>query len=232
MKKKTKNKKKILSYNINYNKEFDIENAIKIIKKINYIKFISTINLIIKLKQKEILNFRKNLFLPYGKNKKNKILIFNKNNKIIKKIKKLNFYKEKKVIIGDLNFIENLKNKKKNIFNIIISDKYYSKYLLKINNLLALKNLIPNKEDKTLLENPINFIKKNYNKFKLILKPDKNSILHLIIGKINFKKKYLIKNYEFILNFIKKFKFNNKNLIIEKIYINSTMGPSLKLFLK
>ncbi|WGH25598.1 MAG: hypothetical protein NHG13_00245 [Candidatus Shikimatogenerans bostrichidophilus] len=226
---KSKNKKKILDYNIDFKKYYNIEKIIKIIKKINYTKFISSINLTIVLKKKKnkVINIKKVLLLPYGSKLKKKILVFNKNKIIKDKINKLKF--KKYIILGDINILNKIEQKKKINYYIILSDKHNLDKIIKLAKILGPKGLIPNNEEETITENPIKLIEDIYNGKRKIMKTDKYGIIHLMIGKIKLKEEKIIKNIKYVLGEIKKIKINNSNILIDKIYINTTMGPSLKL---
>ncbi|WGH24811.1 MAG: hypothetical protein NHF88_00020 [Candidatus Shikimatogenerans bostrichidophilus] len=229
MKKLTKNLKRI-SIHFNKNNKYKINEAIHILKKYNFTKFNSSINIYIKLKKYKdnILTFKKNLFIPYSNGKNNKILVLIEKEYRNIVIKKLNIK-----FIGGVKYINNIDNNDIIKFDYIISSEYYMKYLLNIAHILGKKKILPNYDNNTIVDknNYLDIIKKYKKSRNILIKTDKYGIIHLVIGKINFNKNNLIKNYLYIINNIKKNYINNKPIIIDKVYINTTMSPSLKLLI-
>ncbi|WGH24625.1 MAG: hypothetical protein NHF92_00020 [Candidatus Shikimatogenerans bostrichidophilus] len=225
MKKRTKNLKRIL---INFNKsnKYKIDEAISILKDNHFAKFNSSINIYINLKNNnKNLTFKNTYFLPYSNGRKNKILVL-----IEKRFR--NIIKDKINIeyIGGSKYISNIDNNDIINFDYIISSKYYMKYLLNFAKILGKKNILPNYDSDTIVneKNYLDIIKKYKNGKNITIKIDKNNIIHLMIGKINFKNDIIIKNYLYIIEKINKI---NRNIYINNIYINTTMSPSLKLFI-
>ncbi|ATX33413.1 hypothetical protein CUN91_00380 [Candidatus Carsonella ruddii] len=171
-------------------------------KKFNFTESID-LNIIFNNKKKNYFNFFINLFYSVNDNKK--ILFLSDKNSV-----KDNIY------IGN-NYFNNFLEKK------IFFDKiFYNKdnfFLIKKHNLVKKfskkKNLINNYELK------INELKNKI--IKIII--NKNNFLNFKIGNINFNSNMIEKNYFYIINYIKKIFFKN-NIIIENIYINTTMSKS------
>ena len=61
-------------------------------------------------------------------------------------------------------------------------------------------------------------------------KTDKGGIVHASVGKVSFSDDDLIKNTNFLINEIKNKKpESSKGIYLKKIFINTTMGPSLQV---
>ncbi|WGH26619.1 MAG: 50S ribosomal protein L1 [Candidatus Shikimatogenerans bostrichidophilus] len=220
-------KKKQKIYNkYNFKKFYDKKKIFKIIKKINYFKFDSSIDLYINIifKKKKDLIFNEIIKLPYSNGKKYIILALVPKY-MRKKIKKLNIK-----YIGGINYINKIKKYKWTNYDIIYTTNYYMKEILKLGKILGSKGLIPNKKNNTISNNPYKYIKEKI-KSKLIELKINNNIINVTIGKISFKKKRLIENLDCILNNLNKILLKYNFLKIKNIYISSTMGPSLKLLI-
>ncbi|XOD38968.1 MAG: hypothetical protein ACAF48_01065 [Candidatus Carsonella ruddii] len=176
-----------------------------LIKKFNFTESID-LNIIFNNKKKNYFSFFLNLFYSIYENKK---FLFLSDQNIINNnffIGNIYFYKFlKKEIFFDQIFYN------QNNFNLIKKNNLTKKFSKK-------KNLINNYDLK------INNLKNKF--FKIII--NKNNFLNLKIGNINFTNNMIEKNYFYVINNLKKIFFKN-NIIIEKIYINTTMGKSLLL---
>ncbi|WGH28110.1 MAG: 50S ribosomal protein L1 [Candidatus Shikimatogenerans bostrichidophilus] len=212
---------------INLN-NYKINEIFKILKKINYVNFDSSIdiyiNLIIKNKNDFIIN--KIFNLPYSNGKKYIILALVP--KIMRnKIKKLNIN-----YIGGNKYIEKIKNEKWTKFDILITTSIYMKKLLNLGKILGSKNLMPNLNNNTITENPYEKIKEIIESKKININiNNKTNIINITIGKISFNENKLMKNLKYILNEINILKKKYNYLIIKNLYISSTMSPSLKLII-
>ncbi|WGH26088.1 MAG: 50S ribosomal protein L1 [Candidatus Shikimatogenerans bostrichidophilus] len=226
--KKNKKLKIINKYNLK-NKYFKINKIFKIIKKLNFVKFNSSIDLYINvyLKNKKDIFIHKNILLPYGNGKKYKILL------LVQKNIRYKFKKFKIDYIGGNKYINKIKNDKWIKFNIIITTTYYMNKLLKLGKILGTKNLMPNINNNTITDNPYDVVKNliDGKKNEIKINKNNNNIINLTIGKISFDENKLIKNLEYVLYILKNLKKKYNFIYIKNIYISSTMGPSLKLFL-
>ncbi|WGH25175.1 MAG: hypothetical protein NHF96_00020 [Candidatus Shikimatogenerans bostrichidophilus] len=224
----TKNLKKIIE-NYKNQKDYNFKEGLEIIKKYSFTKFIPSINLTINLEIKNIKNFnlKETIYLPNSNGKKYNLLVL-----IDKKYRKKIFNMGIK-LVGGMNYIKKIEEYKWTDFDLIISNKYYMENLLKLGKILGGKNLMPSYEEDTIIDNydknSLKKIKKIILGKRLLIKPDKYGILHLVIGKNNIENKKIIENIYFIIKFLNRIKINGKNIYINSIYINSTMSPSLKL---
>ncbi|WGH27116.1 MAG: 50S ribosomal protein L1 [Candidatus Shikimatogenerans bostrichidophilus] len=224
--KKIKHKKlKKLFKDNNIKKEYNIDNIFKILKKINFVNFDSSIDLYINLifKKKKNIIIKEYFKLPYSNGKKKKILLLIPKN-IRNKFKKFNID-----YIGGKKYINMIKEKKWTKFDIIITTKYYMPKLLKLGKILGKKGLMPNLDNNTITNNPYDKVKEIIESKKILINIINNKIINLTIGKISYNNNKLIKNLKYI---IKKFIFLKKkynNFLIKNIYLSSTMSPSFKL---
>ena len=130
------------------------------------------------------------------------------------------FGKKKKVEIARDTTIEDLKKGKIN-FDILLSTPEMMPKLVLFAKLLGPKGLMPNPKNGTLIKN-----EKEAEKFAVdqkVIRTEKDQpIIHTTVGKMSMEDKEIIENIQVIINTITKIQ-------IIKVYLKSTMSPSLKL---
>ncbi|QCI27042.1 50S ribosomal protein L1 [Buchnera aphidicola] len=213
-------KKKNLKNNININKEYNIDEAITILKKYQTKKFIESIDVAINLginPKKTEQNIRGTTILPHGLGKKIKIAVFTQGENI-------NIAKKYGAdIAGGSEIIPILKNKKHN-FDVIIASPDTMNIVSTLGPILGPRGLMPNLKTETITNN-IEETVKNFKKGKIQYKNDKNGIIHTTIGKINFSSKHIKENFIQLISEIKKNKpKNSKGTFIKKVVLSTTMG--------
>ncbi|XZR52577.1 MAG: hypothetical protein ACM3Q7_01040 [Candidatus Carsonella ruddii] len=171
-------------------------------KKKNFNESID-LNIIFLNKKKKFFNL--NLNLIHSVNEKKKFLFLSNINKI-----------EDDFFFGQFYFDKFLK--KEIFFDKIFFNKE-NLYLIKKNKLL--KKFC---EKKFLIENyNKEILKIKSNLLKVVI--NKNNFLNLKIGNVCFNKNMFKNNYYFVINTIKKV-FNFNNIIINRIFLNTTMSKS------
>jgi len=130
------------------------------------------------------------------------------------------FGKKKKVEVASDTTIENLK-KGKIDFDILLATSEMMPKLVLYAKLLGPKGLMPNPKNGTLIKN-----EKEAEKFavdqKVIRTEKEQPIIHTTVGKMSMDEKEIIENIQVIINAITKIQ-------IAKVYLKSTMSPSIKL---
>ncbi|WP_367670448.1 50S ribosomal protein L1 [Sodalis-like secondary symbiont of Drepanosiphum platanoidis] len=210
---------------INIEKEYDINEAIFLIKKTAKAKFIESIDVSINLginTKKSDQNVRGSIILPKGTGRIIKIAVFTQG---------LNIELAKKAgadFIGTNDLAEKIKNNKI-IVNSIIASPDVMHIVSKLGKILGPRGLMPNPKFGTVTDNIQKAIK-NAKSGQIYYKNDKNGIIHTIIGKSNFLNNDLKLNLECLILEIKKNKPTNiKGLYIKKITISTTMGVGIKI---
>ncbi|WP_212113327.1 50S ribosomal protein L1 [Candidatus Shikimatogenerans silvanidophilus] len=223
-KKISKNQKKFYK-NFDFEKIYDIKSALKIIKKITFVKFDSSINIVLKLginndKPDQII--RGCVQLPYGTGKKIKIL------SIVTPEKETDVIKAGSDYVGFEKYINKIKNGWKD-FDVLVTIPSLMSKIGNLGKILGPKGLMPNPKNGTVSINPEQTIL-DIKKGKINFKTDRYGIIHSVIGKISFSIENLEKNFlEFIYE-IKKIKPNSiKGEYIKSIFISSTMSKSIKI---
>lgn len=157
------------------NKEYEIEEAIKLLKEVSYTKFDGTVELHLVLKKGGI---NKNISLPHF------------------------FGKEKKVEIATEDTIEKIK-KGKIDFDVLLATPEMMPKLIPFAKILGPKGLMPNPKNKTLIKSEKEA--KDFQKNTITLKTEKEQpLLHTIAGKVSMKEKEIKENIEEIIEAIGK----------------------------
>lgn len=130
--------------------------------------------------------------------------------------------KTKKVVLADEAVISELKKGEIN-FDVILATADMMPKLVPFAKLLGPRGLMPNPKNGTLIKD-----KKDAAKFSadtLTVKTErKQPVVHTIVGKVSLENAQLVDNVEAVLEAVGKKQ-------IEKAYITTSMGPSIKLAL-
>jgi len=109
-------------------------------------------------------------------------------------------------------------------FDVLVSHPSYMPKLTKYAKILGPKGLMPNPKAETISTNPEEVLKK-FEKGVLRWKTEpKFPLIHQMLGKISYEEEKLIAN-------IKKFIDSVGAKHIKKVYLKTTMGPSVKISL-
>ncbi len=131
-------------------------------------------------------------------------------------------------IIGSDDLIEKIKGGAIN-FDKCISTPQMMVKVSALGQILGPKGLMPNPKLGTVSNDVAGAIKK-VKAGQIEYKTDKGGIVHASVGKVSFSDDDLIKNTNFLINEIKNKKpESSKGIYLKKIFINTTMGPSLQV---
>jgi len=202
-------------------KFYSIDEAVDFLIKNNYTKFDSTLELHLNLnlkKGKEKANFRILLSPPHPLSTIKKIAVLGKNIKT----------KSDKVINSKKDILEAIKKGKIN-FSILIVEKDFLKEISPYAKILGPKGLMPTEKNQTLVDNAEIALEKIL-KGQREIRPDADDLLHIPCGKISLGKEKILENINYIIQQIKNNRPQSiKGEFIKKIYLTSTIGPSLKI---
>ncbi|MEG1353624.1 MAG: 50S ribosomal protein L1 [Malacoplasma sp.] len=215
--------KKALDFN--KNKAYPILEAIDIAKKNSTTKFVSSIDVAIKLNldtAKAEQQLRGTLSLPHFFGKKKKILVLDSN---LTKNDAKSFDVD---FAGGKEVIDEI-SKGWLAFDLIITTPKMMPELSKLGKILGTRGLMPSPKNGNVTTN----LKKTIEDFKSGItqyRTDSYGNVHILVGKSNVDSKKIEENINFILDFLKSKKPSVvKGVYIQNVSISSTMGPGVKI---
>jgi len=210
---------------IEKSKQYDIADAVKLMKEVSFAKFDESVQISFNLNvdpRHADQQIRGAMVLPNGTGKTQKVLVVTQG------------AKEKEAtdagadFVGNAEILEKIKGGWFD-FDIIVATPDMMGELGKLGKVLGPKGLMPNPKTGTVtmdLTNAINDIKKG----KIEYRVDKEGNINCIIGKKSFTDEQLIENYKALYEVIVKARpAAVKGTFMKNVVISSTMGPGIKL---
>jgi large subunit ribosomal protein L1 len=210
---------------IEKDKLYKLEEAIELLPKLNSAKFIGSAELHIKLgvdpKQAD-QNIRGTVSLPNGTGKEVRVAVFCPADQVASA-------KEAGAdLAGEEELLEAL-NKEEINFDVLIATPQLMVKLSKYARLLGPRGLMPNPKTGTVAAD-VAKATKEAKAGKVEYRVDKQGIVHLAAGKLNFSAKDLTENIQTIIRAIKEAKPSGlKGEYIQSIFLAPSMGPGIKL---
>jgi len=214
---------------LNANDKFDnmkaylLEEAVSLVKDMKYSKFDESVDLAIKLgvdPRHAEENIRVTTPLPHGTGKTVKVLVLTEGPK------------EKEAeeagadFVGGKDFLTKIKNGWTDVDKIVATPDMMGE-LGKLGKILGPKGLMPNPKSGTVTMDVAKAVK-DLKAGQVELRVESNGIVHVSCGKISFKKEQLVENIAKIHDTIMKVRPSSvKGQYLEKVFISSTMGPSV-----
>ncbi|WP_259292544.1 50S ribosomal protein L1 [Candidatus Karelsulcia muelleri] len=200
-------------------KIYSLNEASKIVTQQIITKFDSTVEIAIclgidtKIPNKFI---RGTVNLPYGTGKNIRVLA------LIPKEREKEIKNSGADFIGLNKYINKIKNGWVK-FDVIVTIPSVMIQLGELGKILGPRGLMPNPKTGTVTQNPNRSIRE-IKSGKIEFKMEKYGIIHTAIGKVSFGFEKIKKNILALIDVL-----NKLQVFIKKIYISSTMGPSLSV---
>jgi large subunit ribosomal protein L1 len=220
----TKKQKEIQKL-VDKSKEYTVEEAVSILKKILKANFDETVELYFNLnidpKKSDQLT-RGTVVLPHGTGQKMRILVLARGEDV-------NKAKEAGAdFAGNDEFISKIKSGWLD-FDAVVATPEMMRDLSILGKVLGPRGLMPNPKAGTVTEDIKKAIEE-LKKGKLEFKSGKEGNIYMSVGKISFDEKALVDNICAVVDAIKKTRPQSvKGVFIKSIYISSTMGCGIKL---
>ena len=205
------------------NKEYDVSEAIKLLKSLKTRKFDETVDLALNLNidaKKTDMNVRGSFVLPNGTGKTKRVLVVTKT--------KADEAGEAE-FVGAEDMLEKIEKENWFEFDTIVATPEMMPALGKLGKVLGPKGLMPNPKLGTVTTNVKDAIS-NIKKGMVEYKNDSYGNVHVSIGKLSFTEAKLEENLRAIINEIVKNKPTGvKGTFIKSVNLSSTMSPGIKI---
>ena len=225
MKKRSKKYVEV-SKNLEANKLYTKEEAIKLVKTTSTTKFDGTVEVAIKLNidaKKSDQQLRGSLTMPHGTGKSKKVLVIAKG-ALAEEAKKAGAD-----YVGDNDLLSKIKEENWFDFDIMVATPDMMPEVGKIGNILGPKGLMPNPKTNTVTTKVAEVVE-DIKKGMVSYRNDSYGNIHTIIGKVSFDENKLLENLDYVVKTIYKAKPQAvKGVFIDKISISTTMGPGIKV---
>lgn len=213
---------------IDKNKSYSLEEAIKIIKENVSSNFDETIELHIQLginAHKTEQQARGTVVLPHGVVKKRKIIAF------VEEGKEKDAEKAGADCVGGKKLIQKIKEQGSCNFDVVVAHPDVMADLAQIAKILGPKGLMPSPKTGTInIDVPL--VIKELRSGKVTFRNDAGANLHQAVAKVSWDLEKIKDNIDEYLNVVKKAKpIGAKGIFVKKVFLSSTMGPSLKIVL-
>ena len=218
-------RKKQIQENLIEDKQYLVEEAVKLMQSFPKLKFKESIDIAIKLginPQKSDQNMRGAISLPSGSGKPCRVAVFVEG-ELAKKA--LDAGAD---MVGMVDLVDSIK-KGEIDYDVVIATPDTMKLVSPLGKLLGPKGLMPNPKEGTVTKDVIKAVEKA-KAGQIRYKSDKNGIIHGRIGDISYSENEIKDNIETLLLALKKTKpASAKGIFIKDLSISSTMGPGLQL---
>lgn len=206
-------------------KDYDLEEAIELVKKASFAKFDETVDIAFNLgvdPRKSDQMVRGTVVLPHGTGKTVRVLVFAKGEK----------EKEARDAGADFVGAEDLVEKIQGgwlEFDKAVATPDLMGLVGKLGKLLGPRGLMPNPKLGTVTFEVAKAVKE-IKAGKVEYRTDKAGIVHIPFGKVSFDKTKLVENASAVIKSVGKVKpATSKGKYIKKVSISSTMGPGVRI---
>lgn len=217
---------KKIKTDVDSNKEYSLEDAVKTLKDVSTVKFKESVDCAIRLgvdpKHADQM-VRGTVSLPHGTGKEVKVLV----------ISKVGAKTEEALAAGaDYAGFEEYLDKIKEGWtdvDVIVASPEAMGELGKLGRILGPRGLMPNPKTGTVTPDVAKAVKE-VKAGKIDFRVDKTGIVHASLGKLSFNDDQIIDNVNEFLRTIMKLKPSSaKGTYVKSLFLTSTMGPGLPL---
>ncbi len=206
--------------------QYEIEEAVSLVKKTAVAKFDETVEAHIRLGvdgRHADQQVRGAVVLPHGTGKKVRVLVFAKGAKADEaEAAGADF-------VGGEELIPKIQNEGWFEFDVVVATPDMMGVVGRLGRVLGPKGLMPNPKAGTVtmdVTKAVNDIKAGKVEYRL----DKSNIIHVAVGKVSFSEEQLKDNIDALMDAIRKAKPSSaKGQYFKSVTLASTMGPGVKL---
>ncbi|MFU0781982.1 MAG: 50S ribosomal protein L1 [Thermoanaerobacterium thermosaccharolyticum] len=205
---------------------YDANEAVDLVLKTAKAKFDETVDLSVRLgvdPRHADQQVRGTVILPHGTGKTVRVLVFAKGDKA----------KEAEAAgaeyVGAEELVSKIQNENWFDYDVVIATPDMMGVVGRLGKVLGPKGLMPNPKAGTVtfdIEKAVKDVKAG----KIEYRVDKNSIIHVPIGKVSFGQEKLVENFKTIMDAIIRSKpAAAKGQYLKSVVLSSTMGPGIKV---
>ncbi|MCE1188926.1 MAG: 50S ribosomal protein L1 [Ignavibacteria bacterium] len=214
-----------LQKDVDIEKEYQIEEAIQLLKDKSNVKFVESLDCAIRLgvdPRHADQMVRGTVSLPHGTGKEVKVLVVAKGPKAQEALDAGADF------AGFEDYLEKIKGGWADV-DVVVATPDVMGELGKLGKILGPKGLMPNPKSGTVTMDVAKAVKE-VKAGKIEFRVEKAGIVHTSVGKLSFETKDLAENARAFLNMIMKLKPTTaKGQYVKSIYLSSTMGPGLRI---
>lgn len=212
---------------IDTSKDYTVAEAAELLPKTSTVKFDASVELHVNLgvdPRQADQNIRGTVALPHGTGKSVRIAVFAPADQ----------HEAAKTagadIVGEDDFLQQL-DKEQLDFDVLIATPQLMAKLGKYARILGPRGLMPNPKSGTVTAKVADAVKEA-KAGKIEFRVDKQSIVHVAVGKVSFTPAQITENAKAVLKTIVEAKPSSvKGTYVQKVVMTTTMGPSVKIAL-
>lgn len=216
---------KLIREKVDVNKEYDIADAIALLKELATAKFRESVDIAVNLgvdPRKSDQNVRGATVLPHGTGRDVRVAVFTQG---------ANAEKAKEAgadLVGMEDLAEQVKKGEMN-FDVVVASPDAMRVVGQLGQILGPRGLMPNPKTGTVTPDVATAVK-NAKSGQVTYRNDKNGIIHTTIGKVDFEADNVKENIESLLVALKKAKpASAKGVYVKRISISTTMGAGIRV---
>lgn len=206
-------------------KAYTLEEAVALLKKVNYAKFDATVNIAIKTNANPKYNdqmLRATTILPHGTGKTKKVAVFVSEDKAGEA-------KKAGADIAGFETILALIKEGKMDFDVLITTPDHIRDLAPVAKQLWPKGLMPSPKAGTVATDIAQAVEE-VKKWKIEFRLDKTGNIHAGVGKLAFDETKLTENIQALMKAIEDNKPTGvKGKLVKKVVISTTMSPGIMI---
>lgn len=222
---KVSKRMKELREKVDLNKEYSLEEAIKLLKEVSNVKFVESLDVAVRLgvdPRHADQMVRGTVTLPHGTGKEVKVLVIAKGSKAQEALDAGADY------AGFEEYIEKIKGGWTDV-DVVIATPDTMSEVGKLGRILGPRGLMPNPKSGTVTNDVAKAVKE-VKAGKIEFRVDKTGIVHTSLGKLNFEVDQLVENAKTFIDTIVKLRpASAKGKYMKSLYLSSTMGPGLEI---
>jgi large subunit ribosomal protein L1 len=204
------------------------QEAVALVKKVSYAGFDASVDAHFRLgidPRKADQQIRGTVVLPHGTGKQVRVLVFAEGE--AEKIAR----EAGADFVGGSELVEKIQKETWVDFDIAISIPSMMRMVGRLGRILGRRGLMPNPKSGTIVpQEDLPQVIEEVRKGKVEFRNDKQSLIHVTIGRVSFAEKQLLDNFVALTDAIRRMKPPAvRGTYVRSIYLSPSMGPGIKV---